>query len=54
VPGATPIVSVVRGDRGASSLEYALLASLIAAVIVVSVALFGSAVVDLFDSGSMP
>lgn len=35
-------------DAGATSIEYAFMASLIAAVIVGSVLLFGQAVADLF------
>ena len=37
-----------RGDRGATSVEYALMAGLIALVIVGSVWLFGTNVVTLF------
>lgn len=36
-------------DVGATSVEYALMASLIAGVIFGSVSLFGQAVVNLFD-----
>ena len=36
-------------DRGATAAEYAIIASLIAAVIVVSVTLLGTAVNDLFQ-----
>ena len=38
-----------RGDRGATSVEYALMAGLIALVIVVSVTLFGTNVITLFN-----
>jgi len=38
----------VRDDRGVTSVEYALLATLIAAVISVAVALFGISVNNLF------
>ncbi|SES43749.1 Flp/Fap pilin component [Pedococcus cremeus] len=37
-----------RGDHGATAVEYALMASLIAVVIVASVTLFGQNVVTLF------
>lgn len=37
-------------DRGASSVEYALLASLIAGVIIAVVALLGPDVVELFQT----
>ncbi len=37
-----------RSDRGATSVEYGLIVSLIAAVIVGSVLLFGGGVTDLF------
>jgi pilus assembly protein Flp/PilA len=39
-------------DEGATSVEYALMATFIAVAIVVSVTLFGSAVVALFNSAS--
>jgi Flp pilus assembly pilin Flp len=38
-----------RPDRGATSVEYALMAGLIAVVIVVSVALFGQNTIGLFN-----
>ena len=38
-----------RSERGASAVEYGLLLSLIAAVIVGAVAVFGVAVMGLFD-----
>jgi pilus assembly protein Flp/PilA len=38
-----------RDDRGATAVEYGLMASLIAAVIAVAVGAFGAAVVALFD-----
>jgi len=38
-----------RADRGATSVEYALMASLIAVVIIASVTLFGQNVVQLFQ-----
>jgi pilus assembly protein Flp/PilA len=37
-----------RGERGASSVEYALVAALIAVVIIVGVTLFGGATSNLF------
>jgi pilus assembly protein Flp/PilA len=37
-----------RGQRGASSVEYALIAALIAVVIIASVTFFGSATSNLF------
>lgn len=40
----------VATPRGATAVEYALLASLIAAVIVVVVVAFGGDVVDLFET----
>jgi pilus assembly protein Flp/PilA len=39
-----------RGDRGATAVEYGLMASLIALVIVVAVTAFGSSVKGLFES----
>ena len=38
----------IRGDHGATAVEYALMASLIAVVIVASVTLFGQNVITLF------
>ena len=38
-----------RGDRGATAVEYALMVGLIALVIVVSVTLFGTNVITLFN-----
>lgn len=38
-----------RGDRGATALEYALMAGLIACVIVAAVTIFGRNVIGLFD-----
>lgn len=37
-------------DRGATAVEYAIMASLIAAVIVITVAALGVNVTDLFDA----
>jgi Flp pilus assembly pilin Flp len=39
-----------RGQRGASSVEYALIAALIAVVIIVGVTFFGSATSRLFQT----
>jgi len=39
-----------RGERGATAVEYGLMASLIAVVIVVAVMAFGSSVKGLFES----
>jgi Flp pilus assembly pilin Flp len=39
-----------QGDSGATALEYAMLASLVAVVIAGAVTLFGAAVVGLFAS----
>lgn len=39
-----------RGDAGATAAEYALLAALVAAVIVISVSAVGGHVLALFDS----
>ena len=39
-----------RGDRGATAVEYGLMASLIALVIIVAVTAFGSSVKALFES----
>ena len=39
-----------RPERGASSVEYALLSALIAVVIIASVALFGTSTSNLFQS----
>ncbi len=40
-------------DRGATSVEYAIMAGFIAAVIVGAVALFGQAVLGLFSNASL-
>jgi len=40
---------LARGDRGATAVEYGLMASLIAVVIVVAVVAFGSSVNGLFQ-----
>ena len=40
---------LARGDRGATAVEYGLMASLIAVVIVVAVMAFGSSVKGLFE-----
>ena len=40
----------VRGDRGATAVEYALMVGLIAVVIVVAVVAFGLSVEGLFNS----
>jgi Flp pilus assembly pilin Flp len=46
-----PVLDLGTGiERGASSVEYAILGSLIAAVIVVTVTTLGGDVHDLFDS----
>ncbi len=42
--------SPARGERGASAVEYALLASLIAVVIIAAVVIFGGAVRSLFET----
>ena len=42
-PGST------RGDRGATAVEYAIMVSLIAVVIVSAVALFGQNMIQLFQ-----
>ena len=42
-------VLFARGDRGATAVEYGLMASLIAVVIVVAVTAFGSSVRRLFE-----
>ena len=41
--------NIRSGERGASSIEYALIIVLIAAVIVAIVAILGGVVFDLFD-----
>jgi Flp pilus assembly pilin Flp len=40
---------LARGDRGATAVEYGLMASLIAVVIVVAVMAFGTSVKGLFE-----
>ena len=40
----------VEGERGATAIEYAIMLSLIALVVIGSVAVLGLAVFDLFDS----
>jgi Flp pilus assembly pilin Flp len=40
------------GDRGASSIEYAMISALIATVIFLAVTTFGQAVANLFSSVS--
>jgi pilus assembly protein Flp/PilA len=42
-------VVAVRGDRGTTAVEYALVASLIAVVIIVGVVLLGANLLGLFD-----
>jgi len=44
----------LRSDGGATSAEYAIMASLIAAVIVLAVTAFGVAVNDLFEAVQIP
>lgn len=41
-----------RGDRGATSVEYGLIASLIAVVILIGVFLLGQNVFSLFDTSA--
>jgi Flp pilus assembly pilin Flp len=41
-------------DRGATAVEYAILVSLIAAVIVLTVTSLGQATVDMFDALDWP
>ena len=41
-------------ERGATAVEYALMASLVAAVVALSVGVFGGVVVRLFDSSTFP
>ncbi len=50
--GALRLVFAVRGDRGTTAVEYALLASLIAVVIIVAVFALGANLVGLFDETS--
>lgn len=38
-----------RGDRGATAVEYAIMVSLIAVVIISAVTLFGQHLINLFD-----
>lgn len=40
---------LMRGQRGAASIEYALIAALIATVVIVGIAHFGEAVKGLFE-----
>lgn len=42
-------LSVSWGDRGATSVEYAIMVSLIAVVIVAGVTLFGTNIIQLFN-----
>jgi len=44
----------LKSDGGATSAEYAIMASLIAAVIVLAVTAFGVAVNDLFEAVQIP
>ncbi len=44
------ILSVIRDSRGATAIEYALIASLIAVVIAVAVGTLGTDVKGLFNS----
>lgn len=46
----TRIMCLVRGDRGATSVEYALLITLIALVIIGVVMLVGTHLSDMFDN----
>lgn len=41
--------AVLRSDRGATAVEYALIASLIAVVVIVAVVLLGTNLLGLFD-----
>ncbi|WDZ85598.1 hypothetical protein [Micromonospora cathayae] len=43
---------VLRGDEGATSSEYALLAAFVAVAVAVAVLLFGEAVLGLFVSAN--
>jgi pilus assembly protein Flp/PilA len=45
-------VTSVRGDRGATSVEYALMAVLIAIVIVVAVKALGGSLSNIFNRGA--
>jgi pilus assembly protein Flp/PilA len=46
------MLRAVSADRGATAVEYALIASLIAVVIVLAVLLLGSNLLDLFDTSA--
>lgn len=48
------IEKIRKGEGGATAVEYAILASLIAAVIVVTVTALGVAVQDLFETVAPP
>jgi Flp pilus assembly pilin Flp len=48
--GLPRIASILCADGGATAVEYAIMASLIAAVIVVVVGLIGVEVFEMFDS----
>ena len=57
VPAMIPLITrctrlLSRRDRGATAAEYALLASLIAAVVAVVVGTLGQAVIPLFESAA--
>jgi Flp pilus assembly pilin Flp len=52
VPECTPTRR--NGERGATAVEYSILASLIAAVIAATVALLGTTVLGLFQSLVFP
>jgi Flp pilus assembly pilin Flp len=45
-------VAVGHGDQGATSVEYALIASLIALVVIVGVALLGANVLGLYSESA--
>lgn len=48
------VYEFIEDETGATSLEYAIMASLIAAVIVLAVTAFGVAVNDLFEAVQIP
>lgn len=52
IPSRRRIRAIARHDRGATAVEYALIASLIAVVVIIAVVLLGTNLLGLFNESA--